>query len=293
MISDVTVDADLTYKDGLYPHPSDSCYDDPTTHIPPSPGIRNCQLSPKLEDFSFGYRARESFSRLLISAYAAAIKNHAKDEFLRDVMKLWLCLFPVDLLPDQSYQAYKQSGRLTMSEVVLPFTLRHYQQDLSRRFISKNLPDTPDRCIERDTIVHHTLLKHKIASDRQVDIAHRRFDRDLPRDLFHSLLLKAIEDCLDRGVRIHESAVTCVADWRKDLQNAFMHWFYHQRMPQSFIILYPPFAPHKPFREDLPVFAVDAKVFWRPPHIPPHPHIPMPGDSETELEELEDSADSV
>ncbi|KAJ3898189.1 hypothetical protein F5879DRAFT_927247, partial [Lentinula edodes] len=145
-------------------------------------------------------------------------KSAAEGVFFDELLILWLYLFPVDILPCQQYDDYSQNRRCTL----------------------RTLSDTPERVAGRDNLLQSTLTQYKLDSNREVARAHASFDDLLPRSFFNELFKK----CLDRGVSLYQLTSSPVSNWRDELQNIFLHWFYHQCMPLSFQILYPPLPPY-------------------------------------------------
>ncbi|KAJ3899740.1 hypothetical protein F5879DRAFT_926004, partial [Lentinula edodes] len=163
-------------------------------------------------------------------------KSAAKGVFFDELLILWLYLFPVDILPWQKYDYYSQNRRITISEI--PVSEQTYVRDLHWRCTLRTLSDTPERVAERDNLLQSTLTQ--LDSNREVARAHASFDDLLPRSFFNELFKK----CLDRGVSLYQLTSSPVSNWRDELQNIFLHWFYHQCMPLSFQILYPPLPPY-------------------------------------------------
>ncbi|KAF9067360.1 hypothetical protein BDP27DRAFT_1422913 [Rhodocollybia butyracea] len=172
--------------DGPPPHPSDDAYKDPATNLPPSAWIRRSTiLSPRFSDFSTGHHARESFVKHLLPAWSIAFTNRDQKEFLGSVVKLWLWIFPEDILPEQPYRECVKSSRLTVSQ--LPFDISTYKSELHKR------------------LVQHMVDKSSQRSSSITQKAQNSLYKDRPRSFFTEALSQAIEACLERGTKVYGS----------------------------------------------------------------------------------------
>lgn len=117
-------------------------------------------MSPKFSDHSVGLSARKSFAQHLLPSWIAALKADAKSQFLTNASSLWLLIFPEDILPDQSDEFYQESRRLEVCAISI--SEARFLRDCARRFSQKNLPDTPERCTERDDIIRQTMISRKM-----------------------------------------------------------------------------------------------------------------------------------
>ncbi|KAF9039563.1 hypothetical protein BDP27DRAFT_1455356 [Rhodocollybia butyracea] len=250
--------------DGPPPHPSDDAYKDPATNLPPSAWIRrSTTLSPRFSDFSTGHHARESFVKHLLPAWSIAFTNRDQKEFLVSVVKLWLCIFPEDILPEQPYRECVKSSRLTVSQ--LPFDISTYKSELHKRCTLKTLMDTPERVVERDRLVQHMVDKSSQRSSSITQKAQNSLYKDRPRSFFTEALSQAIEACLERGTKAYDPVIARKdqLSWQMELDMAFKDWFYHQRMPFSFHLLYPPVNSYQPFEYFTPEMHRD--FYWVSP----------------------------
>ncbi|KAJ3871296.1 hypothetical protein F5051DRAFT_433973, partial [Lentinula edodes] len=152
-------------------------------------------------------------------------KSAAKGAFFDELLILWLYLFPVDILLWQKYDYYSQNRRITISEI--PVSEQTYVRDLHQHCTLRTLSDTPERAAECDNLLQSTLTQ--LDSNREVARAHAGFDDLLPRSFFIELFKK----CLDHGVSLYQLTSSPVSNWRDELQNIFLHWFYHQRLPSG------------------------------------------------------------
>ncbi|KAJ3719418.1 hypothetical protein C8R42DRAFT_643658 [Lentinula raphanica] len=266
----------LANPDGPPPHPSDDAYTNPATLRPPSDFIQHSAISPQFHDISSGYRARESFARLVLPVYAASLEANSEDAFLDDLVTKWLYFFPDDLLPSNNNQYSLESERLTVA--YMPVSMKQYIADLEERCKLQSLPNSPEKQAEGEALLQSTLLKWKMSGACRLNRIHAGFDEDLPRSFFLELLKDAIQKCLKRGLHVCTLPVASTPlDWNEGLEKAFLHWFYHQRLPLSFQILYalPAYTPFCDTMLDIP-----DSFFWRPPYIPRDPSILWTSDSE-------------
>ncbi|KAF9062519.1 hypothetical protein BDP27DRAFT_1368792 [Rhodocollybia butyracea] len=226
--------------------------------MPPSAYILNSTISPRFFNFSKGFRGCKSFEKYLLPSWCMASTQGQHDQCLTTITRMWLCLFPEDYLPEQNYPEYLKSGRLAVSQLPVNLRTSKLTSINGGPWSLKMLPDSPAQVVERDSILQSVISRNLDITQRKVKKSHEDFDKDLPASFFTDALaqtndhLRPLTDAWSfRSAIIGARKPT----WEAELEDVFRDWFYHQRMPFSFQLLYPL-----------------AEFYWAPPviNLPAH-----------------------